>query len=181
MSDLVPADRIERAILLIRRQKVLLDRDSTGLYGVPTKALKQAVQRNRRRFPDDFMFVLTNEELAKWRSQFVTSKSDRMGLRHPPMAFTEQGVAMLSSVLHSERAIQVNVAIMRAFVLLRQMLAAHADLACRLDELEQKYDKQFRVVFEAIRELATPPKPPQKQIGFRVRERPVVYRVRRSR
>lgn len=101
MSDLVPAERIERAILLIRGQKVLLDRDLAGLYGVPTKALKQAVQRNRRRFPEDFMFVLTEEELTKWRSQFVTSKSDRMGLRPPPMAFTEQGVAMLSGVLRS--------------------------------------------------------------------------------
>jgi hypothetical protein len=181
MSDFVPAERIERAILLIRGQKVLLDRDLAGLYGVPTKALKQAVQRNRRRFPDDFMFVLTKEELAKWRSQFVTSKSDRMGVRHPPMAFTEQGVAMLSTVLRSERAIQVNIAIMRAFVRLRQMLAAHADLARRLDELERKYDKRFRVVFEAIRELATPPEPPPKQIGFRVRERRVAYRVRRSR
>jgi len=102
MSDLVPAERIERAILLIRGQKVLLDRDLARLYGVPTKALKQAVQRSRRRFSDDFMFALTEEELAKWRSQFVTSKSDRMGLRHPPMAFTEQGVAMLSGVLRSQ-------------------------------------------------------------------------------
>lgn len=166
---LVPLEKIRQAILLLRGQKVMLDRDLAALYGVPTKALKQAVKRNAGRFPDDFMFVLTPEELTEWRSQFVTSKSDRMGLRHPPMAFTEQGVAMLSSVLNSERAIRVNIAIMRAFVELRQLLATHEDLARKLAELERKYDRQFRIVFDAIRELMRPLEPPHKQIGFHVR------------
>ena len=117
------------------------------------------------------MFVLTKEELADWRSQFVTSKSDRMGLRHPPMVFTEQGVAMLSSVLRSERAIQVNIAIMRVLVKLRQMLAAEPSLARRLDRMEEKYDRQCRVVFEAIRELSTAPRKSPKRIGFGARGR----------
>jgi hypothetical protein len=115
-----------------------LDRDLAVLYGVPTKALKQAVKRNVGRFPEDFMFVLTRQEFAEWRSQFVTSNADRMGLRYAPMAFTEQGVAMLSSVLNSERAILVNIEIMRAFVRLREMIATNRDLARRLDELEKR-------------------------------------------
>jgi len=176
----IPAERIESKILLLRGQKVILDRDLAALYGVPTKALKQAVKRNIARFPDDFMFVLDGEEFANWRSQFVTSNSDRMGLRHAPMAFTEHGIAMLSSVLNSERAIQVNIAIMRAFAQLRALLATHADLARKLEELEKKYDAQFRVVFDALRQLMNPPVPPRKQIGFGVRERRATYRVTRS-
>ena len=131
---------------MIRGLKVVLDRDLAALYGVETQALRQAVRRNADRFPDDFMFVLTGKEFINWRSQFVTSNSDKMGLRHAPMAFTEQGVAMLSTVLNSERAIDVNIAIMRTFVKLRQMLDSHARLAKKLAELEAKYDGQFRIV-----------------------------------
>ena len=116
------------------------------------------------------MFELSNEEFEDWRSQFVTSNSDKMGLRYRPMAFTEQGVAMLSGVLKSERAIEVNIAIMRAFVKLRQMLASNAQLACKLEEMEMKYDERFRIVFEAIDQLMTPPEKPRKRIGFEVKE-----------
>lgn len=177
-KDLIPVEHVERKILLLRGQKVMLDRDLAALYGVPTKALKQAVRRNPERFPADFMFVLDSGEFADWRSQFVTSLSDRMGLRYAPMAFTEQGVAMLSSVLNSSRAIQVSIAIMRAFIRLRRMLAAHADLARKLEELERKYDKQFRAVFDALRELMNFPAPPRKPIGFQVRESRGVYPAR---
>jgi len=177
-APLVPVERIRQAILLVRRQKVMLDRDLAALYGVPTKALKQAVKRNAARFPEDFMFVLTRDEFMNWRSQFVTSNADRKGLRHAPMASTEQGVAMLSSVLHSERAILVNVAIMRAFVQLRQLLASHEDLARKLAELESKYDAQFKAVFDAIRELMAPPKRPHREIGFHVKEPTAIYQTR---
>jgi len=170
-KTLVPIESIVRKIIFLRGEKVLLDRDIAELYGVETKVLKQAVRRNIKRFPGDFMFELTKEEFENWRSQFMTSKSDKMGLRHKPMAFTEQGVAMLSSVLHSERAIEVNIAIMRAFVKLREMLIAHKDLARKLAALEEKYDDHFKVVFEAISELMAPPEKPQKKIGFEVRER----------
>lgn len=180
-TELIPIEHIRQAIILLRGQKVMLDRDLAALYGVETKALKQAVKRNADRFPDDFMFVLSPDEFAEWRSQFVTSKSDRMGLRHAPMAFTEQGVAMLSSVLNSERAIRVNIAIMRAFVQLRQLLASHEDLARKLADLEKKYDAQFKIVFDAIRQLMTPPDPPKKQIGFHVREGGVKYSLKKRR
>jgi hypothetical protein len=179
-SELIPIERIREAIILLRGQKVILDRDLAALYGVPTKALKQAVKRNAGRFPEDFMFVLSPGEFSEWRSQFVTSKADRMGLRYPPMAFTEQGVAMLSSVLNSEQAIRVNIAIMRAFVQLRQLLATHEDLARKLAELETKYDEQFQVVFEAIRQLMAPADPPKKQIGFHARERRARYNAIRK-
>jgi hypothetical protein len=178
-ASLVSVDRIRQAILLLRGQKVILDRDLAVLYGVPTKALKQAVKRNIGRFPEDFMLVLTPEEFAEWRSRFVTSKADRMGLRHPPMAFTEQGVAMLSSVLNSERAIQVNIEIMRAFIRLRELIATNRDLARRLDHLEKKYDAQFKVVFDTIRALMVPPEKARRSIGFRVEEAGPGYRVRR--
>ncbi len=170
-TALIPGERIERAILLVRGQKVLLDSDLANLYGVETKVLNQAVRRNLARFPADFMFRLTKAELEKWRSQFVTSKPGaKMGLRRPPYAFTEQGVAMLSSVLHSDRAVAVNIEIMRAFVRLREMLAGHADLSRRLDDLEKKYDGQFRAVFDAIRQLMAPPtSSPKRAIGFHVR------------
>jgi len=147
----VPVDRVENAILIIRGEKVILDRDLAALYDVPTKVLKQAVRRNIDRFPDDFMFVLDETEFEAWRSQFVTSKSDRKGLRYPPMAFTDQGVAMLSSVLNSQRAVQVNIAVMRTFVRLRQMLISNAGLARKLEQLERKYDQQFKVLIDAIR------------------------------
>jgi ORF6N domain len=165
---LIPAERIERAILLIREQKVLLDRDLAKLYGVTTKALNQAVRRNRARFPIDFMFQMSKSELEDWRSQFVTTNpGQKMGLRRPPYVFTEQGVSMLSSVLRSKRAVLVNIEIMRAFVRMRQILATHVDLARKLETLERKYDAQFKVVFDAIRELMTPPPgPPRGKFGF---------------
>lgn len=168
-GSLIPAGRIERAILLIRGQKVMLDADLAALYGVATRVLVQAVKRNLSRFPDDFMFQLTAEEFAALRSQSVISNANRPrgGRRYAPYAFTEQGVAMLSSVLRSKRAIQVNIEIMRAFVRLRQMLTSRADLARKLDALERKYDAQFKVVFDAIRELMRPPVRKPRPIGFR--------------
>ena len=162
----IPVERIENTIYLIRGEKVILDRDLAELYGVETKALKQAVRRNIERFPDDFMFELSKAELENWRSQFVTSNADLMGLRYSPMAFTEQGVAMLSSVLRSKRAVQVNVEIMRTFVRLRQMLSSNAELAQKLNALEKKYDSQFKIVFDAIKKLMLPPPSSKSEIGF---------------
>jgi len=164
---LTSIERIEYAIYLIRGEKVMLDRDLAALYGVSTKVLKQAVRRNGARFPNDFMFVLSAAEFQDWRSQFVTSKADRKGLRYAPMAFTEYGILMLSTVLNSERAILVNIEIMRAFVRLRQMIASNAELSRRLNELERKYDHQFKVVFEAIRQLLAPRTGNCQEIGFR--------------
>jgi hypothetical protein len=172
---LVPHERIERSILLIRGHKVILDSDLAGLYGVTTKRLNEQVRRNLSRFPEDFMFQLTESETDLLRSQFATSKKGRGGRRYPPYVFTEQGVAMLSSVLNSERAIKVNIEIMRAFVHLRRMLASHADLARKLEALEKKYDAQFKVVFEAIRELMKPPETKRRPIGFLVEEPKVPY------
>ncbi|HSE15450.1 MAG TPA: ORF6N domain-containing protein [Pyrinomonadaceae bacterium] len=166
-SDLILAERIANSIYFIRGERVMLDRDLAALYGVETKVLKQAVKRNIDRFPEDFMFVLNQVEFRNWRSQFVTSKGDRQGLRYPPMAFTEHGIVMLSSVLNSKRAIDVNIEITRAFVKLRKILASHAELARRLDELEKKYDKRFKAVFDAIRTLMSPSPVKRKQIGFR--------------
>lgn len=175
----VPVETIERRILLIRGQKVMLDADLAALYGVETKALNRAVKRNTDRFPEDFMFQLTLKETeilryqfgtSNLRSQSVISKEGRGGRRYLPYAFTEQGVAMLSGVLSSRRAVRVNVAIMRAFVRLRQMLATHAQLAQKLAELERKiegHDQQIRSIFEAIRQLMAPSVPPRRRIGFR--------------
>lgn len=175
-GTVIPTERIEQAILLLRGQKVMLDQDLAVLYGVETKVLNQAVKRNARRFPDDFMFQLTRQEVRNLRSQFVTSSSAWGGRRTPPYAFTEQGVAMLSSVLNSDRAIEVNIAIMRAFVKLREILASHADLARRLDDMEKKYDAQFKVVFDALRQLMAPPVAPKRKIGFgEVREEATHY------
>lgn len=200
-SNLIPAERIERRILLVRGQKVLLDFQLAELYEVETKALNQAVKRNLERFPEDFMFQLSEEETDQiLRSQIVISsdgnwsqsvtgsaasasestkaRSDRWSqsvttsakfrrATHLPYAFTEQGVAMLSSVLRSPRAVQVNIAIMRTFVQLRQLLSSHADLARKLASLESKYDQQFKAVFDAIRELMKPPTASQKrEMGF---------------
>jgi hypothetical protein len=169
-QSFIPTERIERLILLIRGHKVLLDEDLAALYRVETKALVRAVKRNLDRFPEDFMFQLTKEEFENLRYQFGTS-SLWGGRRYPPYAFTEHGVAMLSSVLNSAPAIHVNVEIMRTFVRLRQMLASNADLSRRLNELEKKYDAQFRVVFDASRQLMTPPEAPKKgRIGFHMNE-----------
>ena len=164
--SLIPAARIKRRILLLRSEKVMLDRELAELYGVETKALNQAVKRNLERFPADFMFQVSKDEAALIsRSQFVTLESGK-NLKYRPYAFTEQGVAMLSSVLRSERAIQVNLATMRTFVQLRRILSSHADLARKLVSLERKYDKQFRGVFDAIRELMSEKKTPRREIGF---------------
>jgi hypothetical protein len=163
-KTIVNIERIEKLIYLIRGQKVMLDRDLAELYAVKTKVLKQAVRRNIARFPEDFMFELTKEEFENWRSQFVTSNRDKMGLRYRPMAFTEQGVAMLSSVLNSERAIEVNILIMRAFVTLREMLATHKELEQKLIALEKKYDEQFKVFFDAIKQLIDTEAKPKKKI-----------------
>ncbi len=168
---------IEKRILLIRGQKVMLDFHLAELYQVETKALKRAVKRNRERFPEDFCFELSGEELENLRYHFGTSSWG--GRRYSSYAFTDQGVAMLSSVLHSKRAVQVNIAIIRAFVRLRELLSTHKDLARMLEELEKKYDSQFRVVFEAIRKLMTLPEPPKKRIGFEVKEPKVRYIMER--
>ncbi|MEW6740086.1 MAG: ORF6N domain-containing protein [Nitrospirota bacterium] len=167
MKALIPVEIIEKKILMIRGEKVMLDSDLAELYGVPTRRLNEQVRRNISRFPDDFMFQLTSEETENLRSQFATSSSGHGGRRYLPYVFTEQGVAMLSSVLNSERAIAVNIAIMRAFVKLREMIASHKDLAKRLNDLEKKYDAQFKVVFDAIRQLMIPPEPKKRKIGFR--------------
>ncbi|MFB3921080.1 MAG: ORF6N domain-containing protein [Terriglobia bacterium] len=161
---IIPAERIERRILLIRGQKVMLDAHLAELYEVETKVLNRAVRRNIERFPEDFMFRLSASEFQNLRFQFGTSSWG--GRRFRPYAFTEQGVAMLSSVLRSDRAVQVNIAIMRAFVKLHEMLASHRDLARKLEEMEKKYDAQFKVVFDAIRELMSPKTPPSHPIGF---------------
>jgi hypothetical protein len=159
--------QVEQRILRIRSRNVMLDFDLAELYGVETGALKRAVNRNRDRFPEDFAFQVTAEEMEALRCQIGTSKQGRGGRRYLSYAFTEQGVAMLSSVLRSARAVQVNIAIMRAFVRLREMLMSNADLAQRLLALENKYDAKFRIVFDAIRELMEgPPPAPKPRIGF---------------
>jgi hypothetical protein len=167
MKELITAESITNRIYFIRGLKVMLDRDLAELYGVETRVLKQAVKRNIDRFPNDFMFSLSNQEFDHWRSQFVISNfGDKMGLRHPPMAFTEQGVAMLSTVLNSKRAIQVNIQIMRIFSQFRQMLSGHEDLRKKIEAMEDKYDRQFRIVFEAIKQLLKEDNKPQRKIGF---------------
>ncbi|HEU5069138.1 MAG TPA: ORF6N domain-containing protein [Verrucomicrobiae bacterium] len=190
-ANLIPAGRIERRILLLRGQKVMLDFELAELYGVETRTLNQAVQRNKERFPEDFMFQLSDQEVAtvlksqivisnaetpeipkqkprNLKSQFVISSLGHGGRRKPYFAFTEQGVAMLSSVLRSPRAVLVNIAIMRTFVQLRQMLASSAEMSGKLAALEAKYDKQFKVVFDAIRELMSDKEAskPKREIGF---------------
>jgi ORF6N domain-containing protein len=173
----VPVERIEGAILVLRGHKVILDKDLAALYGVTTGNLNKAVNRNIERFPADFMLRLTEAEFDDLRFQFGRSRWG--GTRTLPRAFTEQGVAMLSSVLRSRRAALVNLEIMRAFVRLREMIATNRDLARRLDELEKRYDTQFKGVFDAIRQLMAPPVKSRRSIGFRVEETRPAYRVRR--
>lgn len=151
MKQLVPAEVVERKILLIRRQKVILDVDLAELYGVTTKAFNQAVKRNIDRFPKDFMFQLTADEALAIRSQFVTAS--RRNIRYLPNAFTEHGIIMAASTLNSQRAIDASVYLVRAFVKLREMISIHKDLARKLNELEKKYDGRFQLVFEAIRQI----------------------------
>ena len=178
-DSVIPQERIERAILFIRGLKVILDKDLAEMYEVETFNLNKAVKRNLDRFPSDFMFQLTQKEFDNLKFHFGISRWG--GTRKLPYAFTELGVAMLSSALNSKRAVHVNIQIMRAFVALRELLATHKDLARKLEEMEKKYDQQFKVVFEAIRQLITPPKKSKKQIGFRVEEQLARYSARRTR
>ncbi len=158
---------IERKIYIIRGKKVMLGRDLAELYGVPTKVLNQAVKRNIERFPPDFMIQLSTREMENWRSQIVTSNSgDKMGLRYMPFAFTEHGILMLSSVLNSRRAVEVNIQIMRTFVRLRELMQTHKDLWKKIRKMESKYDEQFKAVFEAIRQLIADEEKPKRRIGF---------------
>src|SRR6266571_317888 len=168
MKSLIPVEIIEQKILLIQGHKVMLDSDLAELYGVEAKRLNEQVKRNIARFPSDFMFQLTEDDYLALRSQIATLKPGRGGHRkYLPYAFTEQGVAMLSSVLNSERAIEVNILIMRSFVKLREMISTHKDLAKKLESLEKKYDSQFKMVFDAIRQLMAPPETKKKRaIGF---------------
>jgi hypothetical protein len=171
----VSVQLIERRIYLIRGQKVMIDEDLAELYGEPTKRFNQQVRRNPKRFPKDFMFQLTKAEAETLRSQFATSKTGRGGRRYLPYAFTEQGVAMLSSVLTSERAIEVNIAIMRTFVKLRQMLESNEELNRKFAAVIRKlatHDKYFKVVFDELKKLTEPPTPLQRQIGFKTRDQP---------
>ena len=166
---MVPVDFIERRIFIIRGYKVMIDDDLADLYQISTKRLNQAVKRNSGRFPGDFMFQLTKDEAESLRSQFVTSKIGRGGHRYLSYAFTEQGVAMLSSVLRSDRAVAVNIAIVRTFVRLRQLLASNKELAEKVLEMEKKYDRQFKIVFDVLRQLmgAPPEENGKNPIGFR--------------
>ena len=166
MNELIPIERIEAKILLIRGQKVMLDRDLAELYEVKPIALRQQVKRNIKRFPEDFMFQLTKEEAELLVSHFVIPSKRSLG-GYLPYAFTEQGVAMLSSVLNSERAILVNIQIMRAFTKLKKILESHEDIRKKIEAMENKYDAQFKVVFDAIKSLMTPPSKEMKKIGFR--------------
>ncbi len=166
MTDIVQSEQIATKIYFIRGVKVLLDRDLALLYGVETKVLKRNVRRNIDRFPDDFMFELTKQELQDWRSQFGTSNSEKMGLRYSPMAFTEQGVAMLSGILNSKRAIQVNIQIMRTFTKLRHMISANKELKREVDELRKQTDDRFQVVFETLDQLLFVETKPKRKVGF---------------
>ncbi|MFA5961352.1 MAG: ORF6N domain-containing protein [Parcubacteria group bacterium] len=162
----IPNERIMSQIYFIRGEKVMFDRDLAELYGVETRLLKQAVKRNLDRFPADFMFQLNKKELEIWRSQIVMSKSDKQGLRWLPIVFTEQGVAMLSAVLKSKRAVAVSIQIVRTFVKLREILSTHKQLREKVELMEDKYDKSFKVVFQMIAQLMKEDAEPKKRIGF---------------
>lgn len=169
--NLISQEEIQNRIYAIRRKRVMFDRDLASLYGVETRVLNQAVTRNIERFPADFMFSLTKEEFENWKSQIVTSKGDVMGLRKIPRVFTEQGVAMLSSVLKSKRAIAINIEVMRTFTKLREMLSTHHELKKQIDGIERKFgvhDRQIRVILDTIRQLMEPPPVGKKRkIGFK--------------
>jgi phage regulator Rha-like protein len=161
-------------IYVIRGKKVMVDRDLAELYGVETRVLNQAVRRNQTRFPEDFMFQMTREELRAWKSQIVISNQEKMGLRKPPLVFTEQGVTMLSCVLNSDRAIQVNIQIIRIFTRLREMLLTHKDLLLKMEELEKKvtgHDEKIQMIFEYLKQLVTEQDTPRKQIGFKTKKK----------
>ena len=167
---IIPAELVMNKIYLIRGQKVMLDRDLAELYDVETKVLNQSVKRNSERFPEDFMFQLTEEEWKSLRSQIVTSKIGRGGARYLPMAFTEQGVAMLSSVLKSETAIRVNIQIIRIFTRMRQMIMTHKDILLQLEKMEKKlvgHDDDITLIFQYLKQLLNPPQTPRRKIGFK--------------
>lgn len=196
MAIVLKPEHVAQLIFFVRGEKVMLDVDLAKLYGVTTKALNQAMRRNKTRFPEDFAFRLSREEFDRVRSRIVTTSRGRHGMWSQivttsqkyrrsdslPVAFTEQGVAMLSSVLRSARAVDVNIAIMRTFVQLRRLMDGNAEFARKLAALENKYDAQFKVIFAAIRELMLPPAPPTREVGFHVREKATRgYRVRKKR
>ena len=181
MNDIIPIEKITSLIYLIGDKKVMLDRDLAQLYGVETKVFKQAVRRNIERFPEDFMFELSKSEFINWRSQFVTSNNDKMGLRYSPMVFTEQGVAMLSGVLRSKTAIHVNIQIMRAFTKMRQMIFDNAELRKQIDELKADTHGKFRIVFETLDQLLIIENRPKKKIGFMAKEKRAEYGKRGNR
>ncbi len=167
---MIPDELVINRIYLIREQKVMLDRDLAELYGIETKRLKEAVRRNSNRFPEDFMFEMSTGELEDWRTQFATSNSEKMGLRRPPFCFTEQGVAMLSSVLNSETAIRVNIQIIRVFTKMRELLLTHKDILLQLEKMEKKltgHDEDIALVFEYLKQLLNPPVQPRRKIGFK--------------
>jgi hypothetical protein len=167
---MITDELVTNKIHLIREQKVMLDRDLAELYQVETRTLNQAVRRNIDRFPADFMFQLTEKEFQEWKSQIVTSKSERMSLRKRPLAFTEQGVAMLSSVLNSETAIRVNIQIIRVFTRMRQILLTHKDILLQLEKMERKltgHDEDIQLIFKYLKQLLNPPQQPRKRIGFK--------------
>lgn len=173
MKEIIPIEHIERFIYYIRQRKVMMDSDLAGLYGVSTSNLNKAVKRNFDRFPEDFLFQLSKEEFDSLRFQIGISnkKTSHGGRRYAPFVFTEQGVAMLSTVLSSKRAVLVNIQIMRTFVRLRQLLLSNKDLSQRLDRLEKKYDSQFKIIFDAIRQLMLTEAKPKRSIGFYAVER----------
>jgi hypothetical protein len=167
----LPDETIISKIYLIRGQKVMIDRDLAQLFGLATKVLKQAVKRNINRFPTDFMFEMTEEEFQIWRSQFVTSKSDIIGLRYTPFCFTEQGVTMLSCVLNSQRAIDTNIRIIRVFTKMREMILAHKDILLKLEQFEKQVVKNaddIQLIFETLKQLFTAPQEPRTRIGFKI-------------
>jgi len=177
MKPIVTAETIEHKIYLVRGQKVMLDRDLAELYGVTTKRLNEQVRRNAERFPGDFMFQLSQDEFDFLRSHFATSSLKHGGRRYLPFVFTEHGALMAASILNTPRAVEVSLYVVRAFVRLREMIASHKDLTRKLDDLEKKYDTQFGVVFDAIRELMTPPEEDKRKIGFLAKEGRTVYRT----
>jgi len=170
-STLLADEVIMNKIYMVRGQKVMIDRDLAKQYGVETKILKQAVRRNKKRFPDDFMFEMSKAELENWRSQIVTSNfGDKMGLRYTPFCFTEQGVTMLACILNSARAVTINIQIIRIFTKLREMIITHKDILLKLDKLEKKvtnHDENIQMIFEALKQLLNPPQEPKRRIGFR--------------
>lgn len=167
---IIPDELVINRIYLIRGQKVMIDRDLAGLYQVETRVLNQAIRRNIERFPKDFMFQLTEKEFKNWKSQIVISNSEKMGLRKRPLAFTEQGVAMLSSVLNSETAIRVNIQIIRVFTRMREMIMTHKDILLQLEKIEKKlagHDEDITLIFGYLKQLLNPAQPPRRKIGFK--------------